>query len=211
MILFVYKKGKTFELLPKVLYHYSQLKNLGMSKEKVESLTLRKNRHGKPFLENNGLSDFNSQEIHFSVSHSGNWWACLMGEQEVGLDIEDVKTRRSTSISQENGLTPAEHKAKYEAIAKRFFTEQEYQYVLSRGISGFIDIWIRKEAYIKLLGTGMSEGLNSFEMIEKGCLTETVNRYNIKEINLSALKIEGLKGAYCIEGNTKIEQIIFKS
>lgn len=209
MILFVYQNEKTFDKLPQVLYHYNQFVNLGMSKEQVDSLSILRNRHGKPYLENQGLTDFNSREIHFSISHSGSWWACLMGEKEVGLDIEDVKKRHSATSGKEHGLTVAEFKRKYEAIAKRFFTAQEYEYVLSHGVSGFVDIWIRKEAYIKLLGTGMSEGLNSFELIVGGHLTESVRNYFIKEIDFLAHGIEGLKGAYCAEGNIEIEQIIF--
>ncbi len=46
--------------------------------------------HGKPSL--------GSGNIHFSISHSGNWFYVLTSDADVGVDIEKCKSRRSAKV-----------------------------------------------------------------------------------------------------------------
>lgn len=115
-----------------------------------ESITVLRDSKGKPYFE--GCSG-----IFFSVSHSGNWWGCLMAAEQVGFDLEVIRNRKN-----------------YEGIAARFFTEEEHQYVMRNGIFGFFEIWVRKEAYVKYLGTGLSEGLRTFSVATKESLLQEV-------------------------------------
>ncbi|QRF32711.1 4'-phosphopantetheinyl transferase family protein [Bacillus safensis] len=85
--------------------------------------------------------------FHFNISHSGNWVVCAVDDAPVGIDIEEIK--------------PIDL-----AIAKRFFSADEHQDLLSqpaeRQEAYFFHLWSMKEAFIKLTGKGLSYGLSSF-------------------------------------------------
>ena len=98
--------------------------------------------HGKPSLPG----------IHFNASHSGDLWACAVGgDQQIGLDIEQIRPMRDQ-----------------EAIARRFFAPVEcdaiVQYPAEERPKAFFRCWTRKEAYIKALGDGLSRGLSTFHV-----------------------------------------------
>ncbi|WLW69938.1 4'-phosphopantetheinyl transferase superfamily protein [Bacillus safensis] len=85
--------------------------------------------------------------FHYNLSHSGDWVVCAVDDAPVGIDIEEIK--------------PIDL-----AIAKRFFSADEYQDLLSqpaeRQEAYFFHLWSMKEAFIKLTGKGLSYGLSSF-------------------------------------------------
>ncbi|UYO35984.1 4'-phosphopantetheinyl transferase superfamily protein [Bacillus zhangzhouensis] len=85
--------------------------------------------------------------FHFNLSHSGDWVVCAVDDAPVGIDIEEIK--------------PIDL-----AIAKRFFSADEYQDLLSQPLERqeayFFLLWSMKEAFIKLTGKGLSYGLSSF-------------------------------------------------
>lgn len=98
------------------------------------------NSHGKPFLKD--------IPYYFSVSHSGNLIAFVFSEELVGIDIECAKKSRLK-------------------VAERFFTSNEYNYILNskNPEHEFYRIWTAKESYIKMLGTGLSKSLKSFDVL----------------------------------------------
>ena len=106
-----------------------------------QTIEFKYNEHGKPLT--GGAIDFN-------LSHAGN--QMILGVTRgrmIGVDIES-RGRRTDS----------------EAIAKRFFSPHEVEQFLrfpieERG-AAFLRCWVRKEAYVKAIGTGISEGLQSF-------------------------------------------------
>ena len=81
---------------------------------------------------------FSDSDIHFSVSHTDGLWVCAFAESEVGCDVQ---YRRKC----EN----------YSRLAERWFERNEADKVLTE--KDFFDIWSRKEAYAKLIGTGIDE------------------------------------------------------
>lgn len=93
-------------------------------------------RGKKPLADREGL--------HFSVSHSGGVWICAFAEQEVGCDLQE---RRENP--------------KYKKLAARWFSENEAERTLTE--CDFCDIWARKEAYVKFLGTGIDENFRRFD------------------------------------------------
>ncbi len=107
--------------------------------------------HGKPFLR--GRDDF-----CFSFSHAGEYIAFACGSSPVGVDIEN-SSRGS------------------EKLAKRFFTEEEYRSIYgdSERRESFVRVWTAKEAYVKYLGTGLSEGLDTFSVLDDstGCVFDS--------------------------------------
>lgn len=82
----------------------------------------------------------------FSVSHSGEYWACAVGGGNVGLDLQ------------------LRQPCNYREIARRFFTPEEQAYLRRRGAEAFFDLWAAKESYIKWLGANLS-ALRSFSAV----------------------------------------------
>ncbi len=161
MIIYVgigqYKGTAGEELVKKALADYSG--------NKYADGSIKREERGKPFFEN--------LPVHFSVSHSGEFWVCLMADFNVGIDIQAYRT------------------LKYEKVARRFFFHEEAEYVSQQGIDGFFQIWTRKEAYVKYMGNGLSgEGLSNFSVIKTESdsyfLKEMINDAYLQEINLNS-------------------------
>lgn len=76
----------------------------------VGAVVIATNPQGKPFIVHP------EQEVHFNMSHSGQY--ALIGISDhsaIGVDIERLSDKRD-----------------FHAIAQRFFTQQEYLYILSQ-------------------------------------------------------------------------------
>jgi len=101
------------------------------------------NPYGKPFLVNN-------PDLHFNISHSTDYVACVIDDDPCGIDVEAIKTIDLK-------------------IAERFFCEQEREYILNTPMQyhsrAFYEIWTMKEAYIKRDGRGLSLPLTSFSVL----------------------------------------------
>ena len=97
--------------------------------------------HGKPFVIDTALS--------FNLSHTRGLVACgIARSMPVGIDVERT-----------------DHQIEIETLADRFFSAPEAA-SLTRGRADargrFFDLWTLKEAFIKALGTGLSQPLNAF-------------------------------------------------
>ena len=93
--------------------------------------------HGKPFI--GGMED-----VHFNISHSGDYAICAVSDTEVGCDIEKTGDLNMS-------------------LAERFFTPEEKSIV--RSSEDFFKIWVKKESVIKCTGEGMSRGLDTFSVL----------------------------------------------
>jgi 4'-phosphopantetheinyl transferase len=110
-------------------------------------IALEAGRHGKPRLAGPSLSG-----LHFNVSHSADTALFAFARAaELGVDLERVNAR--TDIT---------------AIARRFFAPGERTSLEALPESerrlGFFRCWTRKEAYLKLRGSGISQPLDGFEV-----------------------------------------------
>ena len=106
-----------------------------------ENLEFSRGPHGKPFLKNR-------EDLHFNISHSGMFIACAVSPAPVGVDVQILSSPRLT-------------------VAKRFFTENEYHYIIEADRSvRFCRVWTMKESYLKQMGLGISAmPLNSFDVL----------------------------------------------
>lgn len=108
---------------------------------------------GKPYVETH--SGFSAEcplqkgEVHFSVSHSGNYFLCVIADKNVGVDIQN---RRKANLSK---------------IAERYFTEEEIRLIEDSGDDAFFYIWARKEAYSKYTGKGLQELIQGTPVLER--------------------------------------------
>ena len=147
-------------------------------------IVIKKNEYGKPFIED--------IDIYFNVSHSGHWVVGAIDKKPIGIDIEEIKERG------------------YKKLAKRFFTEDENNYILEEdSLNRFFRIWTMKESYIKTDGRGMSIPLNTYsikfdsELITvdtknelKDCLFKEYNideKYKLSVCSVSKQFIENIK------------------
>jgi 4'-phosphopantetheinyl transferase len=83
-----------------------------------------------------------------SLSHSGDLVACAVASSadvSIGVDVEATQPRD------------------LDEIAQRFFTPAEAQWVGADTDTRFRMLWVLKEAYLKVLGVGLSGGLDSLE------------------------------------------------
>lgn len=113
--------------------------------------------HGKPYVKDR-------PEIHFNLSHSGDYVLAAFGPVEIGCDIQ--QTMQGT---------------RNDRIAARFFTEAEQQ-ALAEGMD-FYRIWARKESYIKCTGNGMACDLRSFDVTGDMLLVQEVDVCGLSNCN----------------------------
>ena len=110
----------------------------------AERLQFNYNAYGKPGL-------LQAPELQFNLSHANSKALIAVSHAAVGIDIEY-----------------SEKELDIDGIAKRFFSVNEYQLITS--LSGvkkrkaFFTGWVRKEAFLKALGQGLSYALAKVEV-----------------------------------------------
>jgi len=111
-----------------------------------ESVFFATGKHGKPRLDIPGTD----QSPHFNLTHSGGFVALAISDDEVGIDIENL---RPVSTA--------------ERLAQRFFSPEERKHVFELDGEArdraFLRIWTQKEAYLKATGLGVGMPLNEVE------------------------------------------------
>ncbi len=164
--------GKLPVSLSNKFKNYSHNKNLQRSilgellaryyfttKIKVQSNKIEFNlgEKGKPFLENS--------DIHFNISHSGDWVVAAFSIRNIGIDIELIREPNYN-------------------VAKRFFSSVEINQLNFINDSDkkknlFFDFWTIKESYLKAIGTGLTKPLNTFTVIKNSDTIQlTDNEYD---------------------------------
>lgn len=88
--------------------------------------------YGKPFLQS-------YPNVHFNISHSGQYVVCAVYDSPIGIDIQTITPYRAD-------------------IAKRVCTSSEVVQInnCDDPHTEFTKIWTQKEAYLKMLGYGLS-------------------------------------------------------
>lgn len=104
--------------------------------------------HGKPFLTNH-------PDIHFNISHCKDAVACAIDDSPVGIDIESVGRYKDEL---------ARYTMNDEEIAK-IATAEDPEVV-------FIELWTKKEAATKLVGTGITDNLKEI-LTRAECVIDT--------------------------------------
>ncbi len=104
------------------------------------SPALAKGKNGKPYF-----AEF--PDHHFNLSHSGGWVACALSDCPVGIDIQGV--RRNSPV-------------------RRKLTPQEQDWLQGQPEGAFTALWVKKEAYLKCTGAGLTRRLDSFPVLPLG-------------------------------------------
>lgn len=103
-------------------------------------LSFTENCYGKPYACE--IDDF-----YFNISHSGHYTVCAVAQEEVGVDIEEIRQNLKIELA-------------------HFFHPREYQMIMQMEVEQQIPLfyryWTAKESYIKYKGVGLSLGLSTF-------------------------------------------------
>lgn len=121
---------------------------------KIITPHILKNKNGKPYV--NNINNF-----HYNISHSGSWVVLATSPYEIGVDIEEITEHSELLHNLDFILSETEH-----VFLKNTCEEQCMSDI-------FIQIWTMKESYLKYKGTGLSEELNSFSVIQTDCNDST--------------------------------------
>ena len=122
------------------LVRYVLARRLGCTETEVV-LTIAE--HGRPALAGGG--------IDFNLSHAGSLVVLALSASRVGIDVEATKRAND-----------------WRAIARRFFSTVEVAaieaYPEAERRTAFFRVWVRKEAFVKALGTGIATGFDRFDV-----------------------------------------------
>lgn len=117
----------------------------------LENFEITFNPFGKPLIKN-------VNNVHFNISHAGNWIVCAVNHIPVGIDVE------------KNQLINFE-------MAQQFCTEEELQTIT--GLSSkkkqqllMLQIWSLKESIVKTTGKGLSMDLKKLSVVHTSNLNE---------------------------------------
>jgi len=133
--------SKLHTVAGELLARYSVGHYLGKPAQEINLIFGEK---GKPHIGN--LVD-----IHFNISHSGNYVVCAVSTTEIGIDVERI---RKVNLR----------------IAERFFSPSEIHDLMACAeetqMQYFITLWTIKESYLKAIGRGLTQHLNSFTIVK---------------------------------------------
>ncbi|MEI8215842.1 MAG: 4'-phosphopantetheinyl transferase superfamily protein [Eubacteriales bacterium] len=189
------------ELLEGSLLDYCLRKEI---KVPIDGIKIKRTIEGKPEIAN-------LENVHFSISHTNTLYICGVQEIELGLDIEDIEFKIALG-EESKGVINNPGKKRFQAIAERFFANAEREYLKANGFNSFFEIWVRKEAFIKAKGTGISEGLNKFSVVSNGKFINSIEGMHIDcldlKYQLGDKNSKSIVGAYCSKLPLLVENVI---
>lgn len=130
------RKDQQRSLLAEILLRYG-LEKEGISYANIE---FSKSPEGKPFMKS-------EEGIHFSISHAGDYVACLISDETVGVDIESL----------DKPVFRPEKEASLVSMAKKCLNGTEWELFQESADKAklFMEYWTKKEAYSKCVGLGL--------------------------------------------------------
>ncbi len=96
--------------------------------------------YGKPYLRD-------WPDVHFNISHSGQYVACAVADQPVGIDVQIIEAYRPD-------------------VAARVCTGKELARLRANDdpAAEFTKLWTQKEAYLKALGCGITGDIRNVQI-----------------------------------------------
>ncbi len=141
-----------------------------------DDLLFEYSEHKKPFLNRR-------PNIHYNISHSGEWVVAAFSELPVGVDIEKVKKANLL-------------------VAERFFSTAEKAFIQNLEApmrdEWFFNFWTAKESYLKAIGTGLTKPLSSFSVFFSNNDIYLHDSGKVVEVNIRQISIDqGYKLSVC--------------
>lgn len=115
----------------------------------LNELIISKNEYGKPYF-----SDYN--DIYFNISHCANMVVCCVDSNNIGIDVEYIKTFNKYAFNKV--LSECEKYQVNKAINKN---------------KEFFRLWTLKESFVKNIGIGISYPLKNivFKLTDKNIIS----------------------------------------
>ncbi len=156
--LYKFENDKLLSLFAALMVRYDILNTFSISNNDI---AFTYGEYKKPHF---SLGDSN---FHFSVSHTKGVVAYARHTKKCGIDVEGKQ------IDKYN-------------IAESYFTPDEFFYIRSSddADNALTEIWTKKEAYIKMLGTGLYTSLESFNVISSD-ISDTIFSFNKNGFTIS--------------------------
>lgn len=101
-------------------------------------------------------------DVHFNVSHSGEYVLCAVDDAPIGVDIQQIRPISAHVMSRV--CTPEELAFVWDTTTPQPGTVTDPA-VLHR----FFQIWTAKEAYLKYLGTGIRTPMHTVQVSQAHC------------------------------------------
>lgn len=124
-----------------LLLHYA-LKEYGIDSKTTAFTT---NEFGKPMLKSN--------DLYFSLSHSGDYVLCAIGSDSIGVDLQEKVVYQKS-------------------IAQKFFQTDEQKYLFSfpedEQADNFFRLWTLRESCVKMLGYSLAHSFSSLRIAING-------------------------------------------
>lgn len=155
------------------------MKGILLKNTNLNELFIKNNLYGKPYIEN-------AENTFFNISHSNDLVAIIIGEKEVGIDIEYVK---KIDIESFKNILNADEVKLIESSKNRFMK--------------FYEIWTVKECFSKEEGIGLSILDRNFTINYENNTIE----YENKILNFKTYNFNNYKMSICSElncNNTKV-------
>jgi 4'-phosphopantetheinyl transferase len=126
----------------------------------------------KPFI-SHPFSD-----IHFNISHSGEWILVALAKNELGVDIEYLN----------KGF-------EFNDLMDHHFSEAEQKYIQwqSNALAAFFYLWTRKEALLKSWGKGLQANLQDIDVLgddisyKKNGMSWKLKSFKVSEDHFAAI------------------------
>ncbi len=160
--------------------------------------------YGKPFIEKvsdnqKGSSLQSDCGFHFNLTHSGELALCALGYQrKVGIDMENIKPIR-----------------RLESLIDRCLSDREKDQVKAQPADdqsrAFLQTWTCKEAYLKAIGLGLTQSMQTVEVqLAPPRLVHVPHRcsegWQLYPMALS----DNYVGALVVAGHAKVVQIAYR-
>lgn len=134
-----------------------------------EEIQFTLNHQKKPILKNS-----NAENLHFNVSHSGNWILIAVSTYPIGVDLEYIDTSFT-----------------YQNLLNFSFNIEEKNYIQTSKLphQTFYQLWTRKEALLKATGKGLIDDLALIPSLDGICenpshLTNSAENWQITSFNI---------------------------
>lgn len=130
MNIYIYPNKKSYTSIDTDKFIIKSVQSL--TGKKAEDVKISRTKYGKPYIENS--------DLHIGVTHTDGILIIALGFCVIGIDAEP-----------ENRALK-----KIDLIVERFFSDKEREYIYSGAgdlkRQRFIEVWVKKEAYIKHMG-----------------------------------------------------------
>lgn len=136
---YYFTKDKIRSLLAEALVRFSLCNQYDLKNIEIQ---FHYSKYGKPSL-------ISEKNIHFNLSHAGEWVVCAIGDTPVGVDVEVIRDSQMPSAHQ----CFSDHE-----IQVLYHIPEENQAEL------FYKIWTLKESFVKYNGKGLNDPFEKFSI-----------------------------------------------